>query len=73
VFVIIIGILSSIAIPTLLHQREKAYRADAVNDMGSAAIAIETFSTDHNGDYSGMNGADETTPALRDQGFNSSQ
>ena len=73
VVIIIIAILSAIAIPSYLNHREKAYRSQAINDMANAAIAIETFSTDHNGDYSGMNGADQSTPALRDQGFNGSQ
>lgn len=73
VVIIIIGILSSIAIPSYLKHREKAYRTQAINDMANAAIAIETFSTDHNGDYSGMNGADQTAPVLRDTGFNGSE
>jgi type IV pilus assembly protein PilA len=73
VVVIVIGILAAIAIPTFLKQREKAFRTTAISDMKNVSIALETYGTDHDGDYSGMNGADETTPALTDEGFNDSQ
>ena len=73
VVIIIIGILSAIAIPTYLGQREKAYRTEAVSDMKNVGIAMETFATDNNFSYAGLNGADENTPALTDEGFHRSE
>ena len=69
VVIIIIGILAAIAIPVYLHQREKAWRSQAVSDMKNAATAVESYATEHAGDYSGINGADQTSPLLRDEGF----
>jgi type IV pilus assembly protein PilA len=69
VVIIIIGILAAIAIPVYLHQREKAWRSQAVTDMKNAATSIESYGTEHAGDYSGANGADETSLVLLDEGF----
>jgi type IV pilus assembly protein PilA len=73
VVVIIIGILAAIAIPTFLAQREKGYRTQALSDMRNVGLALETYSTDHNGDYSGLDGATQATPALSDEGFHASE
>jgi len=73
VVVIIIGILATIAIPSYLKQREKAWRTQAINDMKNAALAIETYSTDQQGSYAGMNGATEGSPALQTEGFRPSE
>lgn len=72
VVVVIIGVLASIAIPTFLSQREKAYRSQAVSDMRNAGLALETWATDHDGSYAGLDGATQVTPALTDEGFNAS-
>ncbi len=69
VVIIIIGILASIAIPIYLRQREKAYRAHAVNDMKNAATAVESWAADNLGSYAGLNGADETSASLVGEGF----
>ncbi|HUZ29266.1 MAG TPA: prepilin-type N-terminal cleavage/methylation domain-containing protein [Solirubrobacteraceae bacterium] len=53
VVVLIIGILAAIAIPTFLNQRGKAYDASAKSQVRTAQTAIETYGTDHNGDYTG--------------------
>lgn len=73
VVIIIIGILASVAIPTYLSQREKAYRSEAISDMKNVGIAMETFATDNNFSYAGLNGANENTPALTDEGFHRSE
>jgi type IV pilus assembly protein PilA len=74
VVVIIIGILASIAIPTYLKQREKAYRTQAVADMKNAALAVETYATDNpTNSYVDVNGLDETAPLLRTEGFRPSE
>lgn len=72
VVVVIIGVLASIAIPTFLSQREKAHRSQAVSDMKNAGLALETWATDHDGSYAGLDGATQVTPALTDEGFNAS-
>jgi type IV pilus assembly protein PilA len=69
VVIIIIGILAAIAIPVYLGQREKAWRTQAVSDMKNAATAIESYATDTGGDYSGVNGANQSSLALVGQGF----
>jgi type IV pilus assembly protein PilA len=60
VVIIIIGILAAIAIPVFLNQRKNGYRATLKSDLKNAATAVESYGTDHNGDY---NGATLGTPA----------
>ncbi len=57
VVILIIGILAAIAIPSLLSQKSKAYDAGAKELARSAETTIETYATDHNGSYAGLNGA----------------
>jgi type IV pilus assembly protein PilA len=54
VVIMIIGILAAIAIPTLLNQKSKAYDASGKEMARTASLAAETFSTDHNGLYAGI-------------------
>ena len=73
VVVVIIGILAAIAIPAYLRQKEKAYRAQAIHDMKNAALAAETLATENESNsYLAIDGANETTPALLDEGFKGS-
>ena len=69
VVIVVIGILASIAIPVFLRQREKAYKAHAVNDMKNAASAVESYATENNGSYLPLDGADEASPLLVTEGF----
>src|SRR4051812_31533794 len=69
VVIIIIGILASIAIPVFLKQRQKAYRTNSLADMKNAATAVESYATEHGGDYSGINGATQASALLTDEGF----
>lgn len=73
VVITIIGVLSAIAIPELVQHRKKGYRAAATRDLKNAATAIETFASDYDGNFSLVNGADEDSAVLRDQGFNRSE
>jgi prepilin-type N-terminal cleavage/methylation domain-containing protein len=57
VVILIIGILAAIAIPSLLSQKSKAYDAGAKELARSAYTTVETYATDHNGEYTGVNGA----------------
>ena len=53
VVILIIGILAAIAIPSFLNQKGKANDANAKTLAAKAAIAINTYSTDHNGSFAG--------------------
>ena len=50
--ILIIGILAAIAIPALLSQKNKAYDSSAKTLAQTAQTAIETYSTENNGNYS---------------------
>ena len=54
VVILIIGILAAIAIPAFLNQKSKANDAAAKTQARTAETAAETFSTDHNGVYTGL-------------------
>ena len=53
VVMLIIGLLAAIAIPAFFNQRNKANDASAKESVRTAQTAIETYSTDHNGSYTG--------------------
>ncbi len=52
VVILIIGILAAVALPAFLNQRGKANDANAKASANTAQVALETLSTDNNGDYS---------------------
>ena len=54
VVILIIGILAAIAIPTFLNQKGKAYDASAKEMARTASLAAETYATDHNGLFTGI-------------------
>jgi type IV pilus assembly protein PilA len=58
VVMLILGILAAIALPAFFNQKEKAGDAKAKEYAHSAQVAMETFSTDHNGSYEGANEAE---------------
>ncbi len=41
--------------------------------MKNASIALETWATDHGGDYTGLDGVTQDSPVLAEQGFNSTE
>lgn len=53
VVMLILGILAAIAIPAFFNQRDKGTDAQAKAAARTAQTAIETFSTDHSGEYVG--------------------
>jgi type IV pilus assembly protein PilA len=53
VVILIIGILAAIAIPALLGQKNKAYDSSAKTVAQTAQTAMETYSTENNGEYTG--------------------
>jgi len=58
VVMLILGLLAAIAIPAFFAQRDKARDASAKSSARTAATAIETFGTDHDGSYGGAAVAD---------------
>lgn len=51
VVMLILGILAAIALPAFFNQREKAGDAKAKETLHSAQVAMETCSTDNEGEY----------------------
>jgi type IV pilus assembly protein PilA len=58
VVMLILGILAAIALPAFFNQKEKAGDAKAKEYAHSGQVAMETYSTDHNGSYAGANKAE---------------
>jgi type IV pilus assembly protein PilA len=57
VVILIIGILAAIALPAFLSQRQKGQDAESKSSSRTAATAMETYSTDNNGKYTGADKA----------------
>ncbi len=55
VVMLILGILAAIALPAFFNQKDKAGDAKAKEYAHSTQVAMETYSTDHNGSYDGAN------------------
>ena len=54
VVILIIGILAAIAIPAFLSQKTKAVDSSAKALVNTAETTVETYATDHNGEYTGL-------------------
>src|ERR1700760_2547578 len=55
VVMLILGILAAIALPAFFNQKSKASDAKAKEYVHSAQVAAETFGTEHEGKYTGIN------------------
>src|SRR3954452_10321495 len=55
VVMLILGILAAIALPAFFNQKDKAGDAKAKEYAHTAQVAMETYATDHNGVYTGVN------------------
>jgi type IV pilus assembly protein PilA len=53
VVMLILGILAAIALPAFFNQKDKAGDAKAKENLHTAQVAMETFSTEHGGSYEG--------------------
>jgi type IV pilus assembly protein PilA len=51
VVMLILGILAAIALPAFFNQKEKAGDAKAKENVHTAQVAMETYSTEHGGSY----------------------
>jgi type IV pilus assembly protein PilA len=58
VVILIIGILAAIAIPAFLSQKSKAYDSSAKTVAQTSQTAMETFATEHGGEYLGATAAE---------------
>ena len=58
VVMMILGILAAIALPAFFNQKEKAGDARVKEQVHSAEVAIETYSTEHGGSYVGATRAE---------------
>lgn len=58
VVMLILGILAAIAIPAFFNQREKATDAQAKSAARTAETAMETFATEHGGEYTNATDVD---------------
>jgi type IV pilus assembly protein PilA len=54
VVMLIIGLLAAIAIPSFINQRDKAKDADAKEAARTMQTSVETWATDHDGEYNGL-------------------
>jgi type IV pilus assembly protein PilA len=70
VVILVIGILAAIAIAVFFTQTEKAKDATAKAQVRSAQTAAETYASDHNGEYTGLEATKlkEIEPTLHDEG-----
>src|SRR6266511_2645039 len=68
VVMLILGLLAAIAIPAFFNQRDKAKDSDAKAQVRTAETAMETYSTDHGGEYTGADGTalQKIEPTLND-------
>jgi len=57
VVMLILGILAAIAIPAFFNQRDKGTDAQAKAAVRTAQTAIETYGTEHSGEYTGATSA----------------
>lgn len=71
VVMMIVGILAAFALPAFFNQKDKAGDARAKEYVHSALVAMETYSTDHNDRYTGVEEADlrKIEPTLRNASF----
>jgi type IV pilus assembly protein PilA len=71
VVMLILGILAAIALPAFFNQKDKAGDAKAKEYAHSAQVAIETCSTDNNGQYTNCDLAalEEIEPTLGNAEF----
>ena len=63
---LVIGLLSAIAVPIFLSQRDRATNASTINDLSNAKLSLVAYAVQHDGQYT----AD--TELLREYGFETS-
>jgi type IV pilus assembly protein PilA len=68
VVILIIGILAAIAIPAFLSQTSKANDAAAKTQVGTLQTTIQTYASEHSGNYEGATLAElqKIEPTLKD-------
>ncbi len=56
VVILIVAILAAVSIPLFLRQKEKGYADQIQSSLKNAATAVETYATENNGSYAGLDG-----------------
>jgi type IV pilus assembly protein PilA len=69
VVIVVIAILAAIAVPVYLKQRQKGYAAQVQAALKNAATAVESYATESNGSYSGLNAPPDTAALMLENGF----
>ncbi|MGH2746364.1 MAG: type IV pilin protein [Actinomycetota bacterium] len=69
VVILIVAILAAVAIPVFLRQREKGFEDQVRSELKNAAIAIESYATENNGNYGALNADPQLANKLKEQGF----
>jgi prepilin-type N-terminal cleavage/methylation domain-containing protein len=59
VVVLVMGTLAAIAIPTMLHQRQDGFDADAMSNARNLYVQVESCGTDTGNDYTDCATADQ--------------
>jgi prepilin-type N-terminal cleavage/methylation domain-containing protein len=67
VVVVVISILAAIGVAVYMKQRARGYEAQAHATLQHASIVIQSWVTEHEGDYRGLD--DKTGAELRSEGF----
>ena len=67
VVVAIVSILSAIAIPIFINQRERAYESSIQARLKDASTSVEAWAVTNSGDMSGLDG--DSASVLEDEGF----
>jgi type IV pilus assembly protein PilA len=67
VVVVIISVLAAMGISIFMRQRARGYEAQAHAALQNASIVIQSWVTEHEGDYSGLDG--KTGSELTSEGF----
>jgi prepilin-type N-terminal cleavage/methylation domain-containing protein len=60
IVILVIAILASIAVPVFLVQRERGWVSQSHAALKNAATSAESYGAHHDGDYSGLDGADSS-------------
>jgi prepilin-type N-terminal cleavage/methylation domain-containing protein len=69
VVVVVLAILAAIAIPVFSAQRQKGYAAQVQASLKNASTAVESWATENNGNYSGLETVPDLAAALKAEGF----
>jgi type IV pilus assembly protein PilA len=71
VIVVVIAILAALGVAVFMKQRARGYEAQANASLKDASLVIQSWVTQHDGDYSGLDGKTGASNELTGEGFRS--